>query len=210
MGTTPSWLNSPGTIAGAGVLGGVAGAFPTPTTINSSGTSSTTGNSNTASSSQSTTDLISKLLGTQSQSGTSSTNVTMSPEAQQFMQKLLGYGSNFQPISANDIINNGTQAINSGGQAQTTAINDAMAARGLSMSPAAATAELNSNQNRINQLSQLRANTQQQQDNTSTTSNTNTQQNTQQQQQQRQKQGGGVGGGISGALGGVLGLLSLL
>lgn len=143
-----------------GAAGAVAGAVPQNSTTNTNTNFSNNTNTTQAgqSSSQSTLDTILNLLGKQSQAGTSTSSTVLSPEVQGFMTKLLGYSGNFQPVTTQDYITGGTQAINQSANAQGTAINDEMAARGLSTSPAAATAALNNNANRVNQISQLKAN----------------------------------------------------
>lgn len=150
----PDWL-PPVVVAG----GAAAGAFPT--VGNSSGnstsnlnTQSTTGQSQWQNQDiQSILNTISRLTGATQTSATP----TLSPESTAFMNQLIrqysglaGSNVNLAPYAAQQ-----TQQINRNSNLQSQAVQNAMAARGLSNSPVSGTAEANIQANRIGGISNL-------------------------------------------------------
>jgi hypothetical protein len=95
-------------------------------------------------------EMVSSGQGTSATQG--STTPTMSPEATAMMNSLI---SKYSGITAPSLTGYGayqTGQINANADAQSQAVNNIMAARGLSTSPAAATAAANVEQNRVNQI----------------------------------------------------------
>jgi hypothetical protein len=146
-------------------LSGVAGGAGTPTNTNT--TSSSTGTSDVSSQSD-TNNTLSTLLnflnnfsqdttGTTNTTGTSvqGTTPTLSPATQAFMDNLIG---KYNAQSAPSLTGFGAQQtnnINVAADAQKKAIDNIMAARGLSTSPAAGTAQTGLEQNRLNQITSM-------------------------------------------------------
>lgn len=138
----------------AGAAGALAGAFP----YNTSGTTRTgqsstqTGNasSNTSSQIQNFLNFINSLKSTQT--GTSATTPTLSPEAQALMDQLSKQFGGLTAPSLTGYAANQTANINAASNAQSQAVNNIMAARGLSTSPVAGTAAAGIEQNRVNQI----------------------------------------------------------
>ena len=130
---------------------GMAGAFPS--NYEKSGTSDTT--TDTKGTSNLDTILNTFLNSSQQSSGVTGTTPTLSPETQDFMNKLMTkYNAQAAP-SLTGYEAQQTNNINTGANAQSQAVNNILAARGLSTSPAAATAEAGLQQNRLNQITNM-------------------------------------------------------
>ena len=100
-------------------------------------------------------ELQSSMSGSTTTQGTSSVTPTMSPEAVALMNSLIGKYQGLTTPSLTGYSGYQTGQINANADAQAQAVNNVMAARGLSTSPAAATAAANIDQNRINQITQM-------------------------------------------------------
>lgn len=100
-------------------------------------------------------DLTQSTTGQTDTHGTSTATPTMSPEATAFMNSLIGKFQGLQTPSLTGYSGFQTGQINANADAQNQAVQNVMAARGLSTSPAAATAQANIDQNRINQITQM-------------------------------------------------------
>jgi hypothetical protein len=100
-------------------------------------------------------DLVQSQSQTSSSQTTGSVTPTLSPEATAMMNSLM---QKFGGMTTPSLTGYGayqTGQINANADAQSQAVNNVMAARGLSTSPAAATAAANIDQNRINQVTQM-------------------------------------------------------
>ena len=141
------FLNSgPGIGLQAGIAG-AAGAMPTNSTVTTSGTSSTTTND--------VVNALQNLLSQQQQQSQQTQTTSLSPEGQQFLNQLMSkYGQmsnvNLQPYSAQQ-----TQGINQAYNNQSKALDEIMAARGLSTSPVAGVAQGNVGLQRTGQITNL-------------------------------------------------------
>lgn len=151
--------------AGAGVLaglGGVAGAFPTPASMQGSGTSTTNGssetNSNTNSFNNSLMDFLSYLVSSSNTntSGTQSSTPNLSPQAQQLINKLTqSYQQFAKPVDLSGYQATQAQGINRNADLAQQSAQNIMASRGLATSPASATTATNIDANRFAQQNQL-------------------------------------------------------
>lgn len=139
-----SGLGSWGTII-QGIPGVVGSAFGTPSSMSGSGTSNTTSNSN----STGTSNTTGTLTGTQSQ--TSSSTPTFDPITEALRQQLIqSAGQQLSSVpSANSLISSGIQNINQGTDASRSALQQTLAARGLTYSPLAGSATANLENQRI-------------------------------------------------------------
>lgn len=226
---TPSPVSSPnflGLSSGAltnllPVLGGVAGAFPTPQSSSGNTTGSSSGNSTTSGFANSTTG----------QTGTATTTPNLTPQLQSLLNSLTSSYSSLANPSLSGYQASADESINKNTQAQLDATNSEMAARGLASSPVAATTESNvrnqgagqqvqvansipllQNQYQLQNLGAVMSflnstpglvGSTQGTTQTGTTAQNNTgttgqSQNSQQQTQQQQQSGGGIGGAIGG------------
>ncbi len=150
----PPWLKA---IIAAG--GFAAGAFPTTgqtsgnaaSTSNINQTGSTTGHSDI----QSNLNTLSQLLSTSNIN--SSTQPTLSPASAALMSQLTRQYGNLAGSNVNlaPYAGQQTQNINRNSQIQSQAVQNALAARGLSTSPVAGTAEANIQANRVGQINNL-------------------------------------------------------
>jgi hypothetical protein len=152
---------------GAGIstgLGGLAGAFPdtSNTTQNTLQNSFSQNAFNTGTNvdiynlMQQINDMVSSTYGTSNlattEDSTSSVTPTLSPETQALLTQLVG---RYNALSAPSLTGYGagqTANINAGADAQSKAVENILASRGLSTSPAAATAQAGIQQNRLNQI----------------------------------------------------------
>jgi hypothetical protein len=132
---------------------GLAGVFPQD--YSKSGTSDTT----TDTTGKTTLDTFLKTLSDYSQqtAGTSVTGVqpTLSPATQQFMDTLIGRYTGMSAPSLTGYSAQQTGNINTAADVQRQAVQNILAARGLSTSPVAATAEAGVEQNRLAQITNM-------------------------------------------------------
>jgi hypothetical protein len=142
----------------AGGMGGVAGAFPKTTTMTGSGTSVTDTNQAGGQNYLTNTTFSNLMDFLQHMSGTTTSAMTptLSPETAQLMSQLAQRYSGLTTPSLMGYEANQTAQINANAKAQADAVDNVMAARGLSNSPAAATARANIEANRINQITGMR------------------------------------------------------
>jgi endosialidase-like protein len=147
-----------------GLLGALFGGSQTTT-----GVSGTTGGTETNSSgSSNSTNTLQQLMqfltqmtgsttGTQTGTGTTTTTPNLNPASQSLISQLSGAMSGLTAPSLGGYVANQTANINNNANAQSAAVNNIMASRGLSTSPVAATAQVGVGQNRINQINQVQA-----------------------------------------------------
>lgn len=135
-----------------GLLGGIAGGLAGAAPVNTTGSSS--GSTISSSTIQSLLNTLSQLQS--QQASTSATTPTLSPAAQQFQSNLINQYSNLQgqtnlqPYQAQQ-----TQNINTAANMQSQAVNNIMAARGLSTSPVAGTSQANIQAQRFGNITNL-------------------------------------------------------
>jgi Chaperone of endosialidase len=199
-------------IAGAGGLAsGIAAGIGQTGTSNSQGTSNTTG--------------------TTTQQGTSVTNPNISPQLQALLNQIMQQAGGLQTPNLSGYQAQQTQQINQASNLQSQAVQNIMAARGLSTSPVAGTTQANIAAQRQSQLVNLQESLplllqQLQIQNltaeegaakaipygTTTTSNAiaNNQSQTNSNQQTQTQQGGGIAAGIAGGVGGIASILASL
>jgi len=149
----------------AGVAaGGLAGAIPdnSSTKSQSTGSQVQTGNtsSNLSSQLQNYLNSIYNLssAGRTTGTGTVSATPNLTPQMQAYINSLIGRGSNLQAPSLTGYAAGQTQNINANSNLQSQAVQNLMAARGLSTSPVAATTQAGIEQNRVNQITQMQEN----------------------------------------------------
>jgi len=144
-------------------LGGVAGAFGTPSSSRQNGTTQTqqSGTTNT-NFNDFLNSLINSLQNTSSaqnvsgqQAGQTSTAANLNPATQQLLQKLTQSYSSLANPSLQGYQAQQTQGINNNADLNSQAVNNIMASRGLSTSPVAGTAAAGVEANRIGQINSL-------------------------------------------------------
>ncbi len=131
---------------------GAAGAFPQ--NYEKSGTADTT----TDTTGKTTLDTLSNFLTnlTQQQAGTTGVMPTLSPETYYLMHQLMGRYQGMAAPSLTGYEAQQTGNINQLANTQQQALNNILAARGLSTSPVAATAQAGVEQNRLNQIANVK------------------------------------------------------
>jgi len=143
-------------------LSGLAGLFPNMQNQNISGwqNTNTTNAFNTGSFTDLYNEIQSILENNQRTTGTTTTSSsvtpTLSPETQQFMTQLM---SRYSGMAAPSLTGYGAQqtaSINQSADLQKQAVDNILAARGLSSSPASATAQAGIEQNRLNQITGMK------------------------------------------------------
>lgn len=161
MATAPGSLFSQNPLAGllSLVTGGASGFFPTPGNSNSQGTSNTQTYGGSQQSLQSLLQSLQQTSGTSGQQGTqsSSTTPTVSPQTQALLDQLTKqYGAlasstpDLKPYQAQQ-----TQQINTNRGLQGKAVDNIMAARGLSTSPVSGTAQAGVENSRVGDITNL-------------------------------------------------------
>lgn len=137
-------------------LGGLAGAFPTPTTTSGSSSTSTSGTNNTfgTANTQSLQDLLNKLTGSTSATTTtgygSPAATGLSDQLTKQFSALAASPTNLQPYQQQQEAN-----INRNSQTLDKSQQEELAARGLSTSPVAASVAANTDASRVGQITQL-------------------------------------------------------
>lgn len=153
-------VQSTGAILGG--AGALAGAFPTVSSGSGSGSGQTTSSGNTSTSGTTNVNqLIQFLQNLQTHTGTQGTSTSiplLSPETSAFLANLMGRYSSLTSPSLTGYQAQQTQNINASSDAQQKAVDAIMASRGLSTSPVAATSAANIQQNRLNQINQVKEN----------------------------------------------------
>lgn len=150
-----------GTIGG-GIAGTIGSLFPTPISNNSQAVSNAGQQTTASQNNYSASDINSLLqtlsdLTTRNSSTATSTPTLAGAGSQDFLNNLIrrysglaNQSTNLTPYQAQQ-----TQGINRNSQLQSQAVNNIMAARGLSTSPVAGTAEANIQANRVGQINNL-------------------------------------------------------
>lgn len=159
---TPTAIGATGI---GGLLGGLAGFFPTPSSSTTNTGSSSTTNSNQSGQQQTNLQQLINMLqqisgtttGSTTGTGTTSTTPNLNPQSQQFIQNLTQAYGGLQAPSTQGYVQNQTAGIDTNANAQSQAANQIMASRGLATSPVAGTTAEGINQNRINQINQVQA-----------------------------------------------------
>jgi hypothetical protein len=141
-------------------LGGFGASQPNNQTQNQDGTSTTnTSSEGNTNFNQSMTNWLRNFLSTVGQTestGTSTTTPNLSPQAQQLLQQLTQSYSKFaRPVDLTGYQAGQIQDINRSSDLQSEAVNNIMAARGLSNSPAAGTALANVQGQRFGDITKL-------------------------------------------------------
>ena len=154
---------NPNILALMGLLGGISGGIPTPSSMSGSGTSATQGTSSSGGTSafsqtgtsenQNLLNYLNNLLSTTQ--GVTTTTPTMSPEATSFLQQLTKRYSSLAAPSLTGYQAQQTAAINANADAQRQAVSNIMATRGLGTSPIAATSLANIESGRLGQITNL-------------------------------------------------------
>lgn len=151
-GTSPRMIaNVPAGVAG--LLGGLLPGSPTTTTTNSNTNQSSTQNGNF---NQFLNSLMEAITNSQQQTntnaasqGTTSSAANLGPQQQQLLQQLTQKYQQLSNPSLQGYAASQTQGINNNANLQSQAVQNAMAARGLSTSPAAGTAQAGVESQRI-------------------------------------------------------------
>ncbi len=139
-------------------LGGAAGAFPTASNV--SGDSNTTSSGFQASSTNSTQLMgqLMQMLQHGTSTGTTASQTTggySTPAAQALQEQLIGQYSNLANPDLKGYQAQQTERINRNSELQNQAVQQLLAARGLSTSPVAATADIGNQSQRIAGITQL-------------------------------------------------------
>jgi hypothetical protein len=158
-------LPSPSGVAGGigALAGGLAGLFPqkssSTTQAQQQGGAVQSGSSNVFNQGDIQNFLNnlvrSSATGTTGTTAAGTTTPNISPQAQALINSLTQKYMTLQPPSMTGYGAGQTANINAGANAQTQAVNNIMASRGLATSPVAATSQAGIEQNRINQITQM-------------------------------------------------------